>query len=301
MPKASLNPDKARQGGGGVEAGNYEVTAAKFQNIKTDYKPNQLNLVLDCAVLDKDGAQVRGADPVDIQFSFGQKSLEAFHPGQGSGPDDADPKDMGEGVDAEGNTIYATTADSQFNKSCGAIVFGETLVKAGFPKNILDRCWAPDFIGLKFSLETRTGKEVNEKFGTRLSTKPTADGNTVTYKICQAWLNPNYLAGGGQNGAAAGAANGQAAAAPVAEAPQTAEEIAAVVLKLVAEKKAGEKNKIKTAQALVGFFTNEFTKAKMPPKMLAASQALIKDANWIENAVAELGGTYIDGVTTFPG
>lgn len=307
MPRPSLNPDRAKQGGGGVEAGNYAVTAAKFQNIKTDYKANQLHLVLECAVLDKDGDEVRGADPVEMYFSFGRQSLEMFHPGQADSAD-SEPEDQGTGVDVEGNTIYCDEEGAQFNKSCGAIVFNETLVKQGFPKATLDRCWAPDFVGLKFALDTRTAKEVNDQYGTRLSTKPIKsddpkqDGGTVTYKVATKWLNPNYLSGGKEGKAKAGKAdahsNGNADAGKMTD----PEEISKHVLGLVAKSRAGEKQKVKTKQQLVGFFTNAFVTSKQDNKndMLKKCQALVKDDDWLTDALAELGASYVEGVTTFP-
>lgn len=294
MPRASMNPDRARQGGGGVEAGNYEVIAASYKNVKTDYKPKQPSLVLSCAVLDKDGDKVRGAEDVEIFLNFGEKAMESFHPGQADSPND-EPDDQGDDVDAEGNTMYCAEEGAQFNASCGAIVFSTSLVKAGFPKDILDRCWAPDLVGLKFRLESKTSKELNEKFGTRLSTKPTSDGNTVTYKICDKWLNPNYLS----NGSGGGKKPGGSAAAKESSKPTDPEEIAKDVLAKVAAEKAGSKNKFKTKQALVGFFTNVFTKAKYDVKLLAKAQGFVKDEDWLIGAVAELGGTYDDGVTEF--
>lgn len=301
MAKASLNPDRAKQGGGGVEAGNYEVTAAKFANIKTDFRPNQLYLVLTCAVLDKDGDKVRGADDVEVNLSFGEKSLEAFHPGNGKSATDDDPEDQGDGVDAEGNMVWCE-ADSQFNKSCGAIVFMESLAKAGFPKATLDRCWADDYVGLKFALATEEPKKLNEKYGLRLNTRPMKDRQTgadvnITYKVAEKWLNPNYLTGG--TGKAKSKPNGAEESADTR--PTDPEEIALQVLGEVAKSKAGEKNKIKSKMQLIGFFTNAYTKAKYDAKKLVEVQKLVKDDEWVAGAIATLGGTYEAGVTTFPG
>ncbi len=311
MPRASLNPDRAKQGGG-VEAGNYEITAAKFMNIKTDFKPvTVLTQIFDCRLLDKSGEPVRGADPIEISFGFGEKSLEAFHPGEGSGPEDTNPDDMGDSIDAEGNTIYCAGSE-QFSKSCSAVVFNHTLAMAGFPKTTLDRCWAGDFIGIKFSLETLPAKDVNERFGTRLNTKPMADGGTVTYKVCTKWLNAaggtGKSAKGKKDSEGAGGAGGAGNEATESAKPKTAEEIAKHVLAIVAKKRPGKKNVVKTKQALSGFFTNEFTKDKQPGKMLRECQALIGNDEWIVGAVAELGGecsinddgAYDGGAVEFP-
>ncbi len=306
MPRPSLNPDKAKQSGGGVEAGNYEVVTAKFQAIKTDYRPNQLYLVLESAVLDKDADRVRGADPVEITLSFGAKSLEAFHPGEAGGPDDADPSDLGDSADTEGNSIYCL-GDESFNKSASALVFMETLAKSGFPKNILDRCYAPDLVGLKFTLDTITPKEANDKYALRLNTKPmkdreTGEDVTITYKVCSKWLNPNFLSKDGKKEKsdkgekATAGSNGNAEAAKATD----PEEITKNVLALVAKLKAGEKNKVKTKAALVGFFTNEYAKSKQNPKQLSECHKLVKNDDWLTEALAELGAVYDEGVTVFP-
>lgn len=301
MPRPSLNPEKAKQGGGGPEAGNYLVTAAKFQNLKTDYKVNQLHQVFECTVLDKDGDAVRGADPVDLHFSFGEKSLEAFHPGQADSPE-ANTEDQGMAIDAEGNTVYCDEEGAQFNKSCGAIVFNETLVKHGFPKSVLDRCWAEDFVGLKFELAVKNSKEINDKYGTRLSTKPTKDGGIVTYKIAEKWLNPNFLSKDGKKAkdGAKGADKSDDGADTKPAKLTDPEEIAKHVLGLVAGSRAGEKGKIKTKAQLVGFFTNEYARSKQDPKKLSECQKMVKDDDWIIGAIAELGGSFDEGVTTFP-
>jgi hypothetical protein len=297
MPRASLNPDKAKQGGGGVEAGNYEVIIAKFQNVQTDFRPNQLNLVLQAATLDTNGERVRGADPVDIHFSFGEKSLELFHPGQAKSPDDAEVEDKGDGVDQEGNTIYFS-GTGQMNKSCGAIVFAESLVKHGFPKSVLDRCWAQDFVGLKIALNTLPAADINKMFGLRLNTRPITSTdiktgqpttNPVTYKVAEKWLNPTYL-GNGTQAHAQGAAAAEKAT-DSAPKPTDPKDIAAAVLKIVAEKRPGEKNQIKTKQSLIGFFTNYGVKMGVDPKKLSECHNLIKNADFMAEAVGNLGGT----------
>jgi len=303
MPRPSSDPEKAKQGGG-VEAGLYEVTGAKYQNLKSDFKATQPHLLFTAAPLDKDGDRVRGADDVEIRFGMGEKSLAAFHPGQGSGPDDANPTDQGAEIDVEGNTIFCEGAE-QFQKSCGYMVFLESLKKQGFPVAVLDQTWAPHFVGLKFELATLAAKECNEKFGTRLNTRPMKDDKgadrPITYKVAVRWINPNYLANGGKPAAA------EAGKPEAPSAADTPEQLASKALAAVAAQKPGAKNTIKSAQALKGFITNAFTRAKMNPKHLAAVQALVTNADWVQNAVAELGGEcgYDDagawnGTVTFP-
>lgn len=303
MPKASLNPDKASQGGGGVEAGNYQIDIAKFQNLKTDFQPNQLYLVFSCSTLDKDGAVVRGADPVEMRFSFGKKSLEAFHPGNAGSADDTEPEDLGDGVEVEGNTIYFDGNGEQFNKSCGALVFMETLAKAGYPKSLLDRCYGPDLQGIKFALLTLPAGDINSRFGTRLNAKPMIDEKTkeerpVTYKIADKWLNPQMISADSKP---TKAAKGEKAEKPAVS--LSVEDMTKAVLAKVALKKAGEKNSIKSSGALKGFFTSTFasTYNGTEAKKLAECQSKLGDPEWLEDALAELGGVMgAGGSVVFP-
>jgi hypothetical protein len=303
MPgRANWNPTQARQGGGGIEAGKYRVTAAKTQNLKSEYRPNQLNLVLTVATLDAAGHPVRDAEAQELRVSFGEKSLADFHPGFAATAEADTVDDRGDGIDAEGNTIYMLN-ETQFNKSCGAIVFLESLRKQGFPEAILNRTYAPDLIGLDFELATMTPKECNDKYGLRLNTKPMKDKDdptkevSITYKVVKTWLNPTYL--GGTSTPAASASTGATNEAS-ATTSESVDAIATRVLHIIAERKKGQT--VKSPAALLGFFTNEYSKVtpKLPPTMLAVCQAKLKDEDFLITALSEIGATMTGCVTTFP-
>ncbi len=87
----SLNPDLAKQGGGGVEAGNYRVKAAKNANIKTDYRPNQIYLFLDLSTLDANFQPVREAEDQELKLSYGQESLKHYRVGVAKDANDENP------------------------------------------------------------------------------------------------------------------------------------------------------------------------------------------------------------------
>lgn len=294
MPKMSLNPDLAKQGGGGVEAGNYRVKAAKNANIKTDYRPNQIYLVLDLAQLDASFQAVREAEDQDLRLSYGQESLKHYRVGVARDANDQDPTPKSDNPDEEGNTIVPQDAEP-FNKSCAAMVFLESLKKQGFPIDVLNRGFAPDFAGMEFTLASYSPKECNEKFGTRLNTKPVKDKDDpnktvdITYKVVTKWNNPNYL-GGGQSTSTTSSSSGTSTAAPTTT--ETAEELTTKVLKVVADRKKG--TEIKSKQALYGFVTNEYTKhnPKLPPAKLPEVQAVINNnLEFVADAFAELGVT----------
>lgn len=305
MPKPSSNPDHAKTGGGGVEPGNYECKAAIYRNVKTDYKPKQPTAVLTCAVLDKDGDAVRGADDVEVFFPLGEKAMDSFHPGTADGPDD-EASDAGDGVDAEGPTLYCDEEGAQINSSCGYNVFNTSLAKAGFPKELLGQSWAGNYVGIKFHLTTATAKECNDRFGLRLNTKPMADGGTVTYKIADKWLNPDmHSKTKAKDKTTKGKAGATADAPPpppatAAGSATDAATIAKEVLAAIAAAKPGEANAIKSTTSLLGYYASKHAAMKKPSNKMAECQKLLKDAAWLEEAVADLGG-FIDGQkVTFP-
>jgi len=295
MPKASFNPDLAKQGGGGVEAGKYRVKSAKTQNIKTDFRPNQLYLVLDLITLDANWQPVREAEQQDMRLSFGQESLKHYRPAVAKNETDLDPVPQSDEPDAEGNTVHMLDSEP-FNKSTAAMVFLESLAKQGFPKATLNNAYAPDFAGLEFELASYSPKDCNDKFGMRLNTKPVKDKDDstktidITYKVATKWNNPNYLSGNSSTTSSTSTAATQSTSTGAASV-ESPEDLTTKVLKLVAERKKG--SEIKSMQALFGFVTNEYTKhnPKLPPSQLAAVQSLVKNPEFVAEKFAEIGVT----------
>lgn len=291
----TLNPDLAKQGGGGVEAGNYRVKSAKNQNVKTDYRPNQIYLVLALDQLDANFQPVREGEEQELRLSYGQESLKHYRVGVARDGNDQDPVAQSDEPDVEGNTIVPLDSEP-FNKSCAAMVFLESLKKQGFPVETLNNGFAPDFAGMEFTLASYSPKECNDKFGTRLNTRPVQDRQDptktieITYKVVTKWHNPNYLGSAASQGAttatASAPAGGSASTTTVSETP---DELFTKVLKIVAERKKG--GEIKSWQAFQGFVTNEYVKhnPKLPLSQLPAVQALSKDKEKVVEKLSELG------------
>lgn len=316
MPRASLNPDKAKQGGG-VESGNYEVLASKSTNIQSDFKPVQPAIILTCAPLDREGQRVRDESDVEIPLAFGEKSASRFSPGMGQSMQDNDPKDMGKEVQVEGNTIYCEEG-AQFNASAGAVVFLKSLAKLGFPAEVLDTCWLPAFVGMKFFLETLPAKDINAKIGTRLNEKPSADGGTFTYKIASKWLNPEYI---GKAPVVSSTASAQATntastvstastastkpTGTATTAPTTAMSLESIVKECIvrlAKLKSGKA--VPTRGSLTGFLNNEFAKGKFVGATLAQFKAALTDDEALKDALlsADVGAELtLDDVGTWTG
>lgn len=304
MAKPSLDPSKAKVSTGAIEAGDYIVNGSKFQTRKQTDDP-QVYLVLELLHLGPDGMALRDAQPQEMTLSLGGKSLASVHPANAQGPHDENPEDLGDATEMEGNSL-ACEPGVVFNQASSALVFFQSLAKLGFPRDLLDSCYAPIFTGLKFTLATSPTKELNKALDLRLNERPMKDKKTgqdtdLTYKWATKWLNPAYLgAAGTTTGTSTSAPAKQGIAAVPPASTATPDDIAIQVLTNIAAARPGEKNKIKNRQALSGFFSNTFAKGGFPGKELKACQDLLKDDNWLENHVAELGGTFIGGVTTFP-
>lgn len=292
MPRASFDPDKAKQGSSGVENGNYLVSAAKIANVEGFGKKVQPAIVVTATLCDKDGDPVRDADPVDIQWTFGPESSRLFSPGKGKAIDDTDPEDLGKDLDIEGNTLYCDEG-AQLNASSAGTVLFKSLKKHGFPQEVLDAAWAPAFVGLKFRLETLPAKDVNAMCGTRLNEKPNAQGQVFPYKVVTKWLNPDYL---GKNGASHAVATETKSTEPVKAAgtKMTIEEVLTVCVTKLAAKKSG-KGPIASKGSLLGFIKNEFSTGpgKSSGIPLGDFNKFISDDENMKNALmtagAELG------------
>lgn len=292
MPRASFNPDKAKQGSSGIENGNYLVTAAKVANVEGFGKVVQPALVFTAELLDKDGDVVRDADSADIQFTFGPESAKRFSPGNGTSMTDIDPTDLGKDIDVEGNTLYCDEG-AQLNASAAGTVFFKSLGKHGFPTDILEAAWAPAFVGLKFRLESLPGKEINEKFGLRLNEKPGKSGQVFNYKVATKWLNPDYL---GKNGAGKSDTKTEAKSDKADAVKSAPSDVLKTCVERLAKLKSG-KGPIPTRMSANGFLKNEFSRTGGPGKTsgmtlpefnkILADDELVKTA--LMDAGAELG------------
>lgn len=287
MPRPSLDPDKAKQSQfenkTKVEAGVFEVLSAKTEITKGTFATDvaQLSMILEVALLDKSGARVGDAEPISLQFGI-SKALDKFAPGVGKDINDESPVSAGTEVGATGNTVYFDGA-GELSGSSGTIVFMKSLKKLGFPNDVLDFCWFPAFKGLKFSMITKTAKEINDLLGVRLNTKDGINGKPVPYRIATEWLNRGYLTGKKEEPKAAPAS---------VTANIDVEDLIAQTMAKVAEVKAG--SPIKSMQALKGFFTHEFTKAKFPTAKLAQAQRIFANPDGLNELIGSLGGYEAD-------
>lgn len=197
MPKPSLEammPDNATESTGAL-AGKFEVLGSVFKVHKDkEYEPRPgqtprpasppcVALVLKVSPISDDGERLEDADTRDIVLKLGSKSLATFHPGRGSDPDDADPEDLGDELNTEGNTLFISGGDVTMNAKSGYTVFMKSLQHKGFAKEKIAQCWAPHFKGLKFELATVTPDKL-EAYGQKKG-EGNKDGENITYKVVQ--------------------------------------------------------------------------------------------------------------------
>lgn len=196
MPKPSMQammPDAAVESTGAL-AGKFEVLGAVYKVHKDkeyEPKPGQtardnpkvIALVMKVTPLGENDERLEDADTRDIILKLGGKSLATFHPGKGSGPDDADPDDLGEELNTEGNTLYIAGGEVAMNAKSGYTVFMKSLQHRGFDAAKIAQCWSPNFKGLKFELATVTPDKL-EGYGQKKG-DANADGMAITYKVVQ--------------------------------------------------------------------------------------------------------------------
>lgn len=102
----------------------------------------------------------------DAQTGF----LDACHPGDFPDGDlNSDPIDKGNGLGAEGNTLFAMQDGYQINDKTKWMSFTLSLVEKGFKPEILKRTYFPDLIGLRaYFTNVVKAKQGNQDFDASL-------------------------------------------------------------------------------------------------------------------------------------
>lgn len=188
MPKATLDPSKAVQGGFGIQEGNVEVTDARFKIIQRTMGAAKgggkvtpmFTLQLDVTKLDDKWERIDDSaiEQKEMIVCWGSKEADEsglhsfkFRPGLGKSAADADPNDQGAEIDTEGNTIYAENeGDAPFADSeCS--IFMKSLEKKGWKSEINAQSWAPNYIGTKMAVKTVDLDEYCKQLGIRHSSR----------------------------------------------------------------------------------------------------------------------------------
>ena len=126
-----------QQSGSGPLTGPFQVVTSVFRVQPERENKNKAGeiesvtaahtaLVWSVVPLDQDGDKIEDAEPREIAFGFGGKSLASFHPGNASSATD-DPTDAGDEPLTEGPTIYAADSSAQIHPSTGFWVLRNSL------------------------------------------------------------------------------------------------------------------------------------------------------------------------------
>ncbi len=170
MPRVSMKKEDM-MGVGFFKEGNVEIVkavCAAYQfppNSKTGVQSDPFPAVVFSFVqLGEDWSKPDDAETQDLPIRIG--SFDKIRPGNLSDPNDleADPEDLGSEVGTEGNSIYG---DDGARLGFNWPAFVESLKKAGFKPNIIDRIYMPDYKGMKCHLkQVPTGSKYTAKDGT---------------------------------------------------------------------------------------------------------------------------------------
>jgi hypothetical protein len=169
MPRVSMKKEDM-MGVGFFKEGNVEIVkavCAAYQfppNSKTGVQSDPFPaVVLSFVQLAEDWSRPDDAETQDLAIRIG--SFDKIRPGNLSDPNDleADPEDLGDEVGTEGNSIYG---DDGARLGFNWPAFVESLKKAGFKPNIIDRIYMPDYKGMKCHLkQVATGSKYTAKDG----------------------------------------------------------------------------------------------------------------------------------------
>ncbi len=320
MPKGLLNPKNAVESSSdsGFKEGFIRVDASAFtvhQNRERKNKdtgavtPGEIKfgLVWDVTRLDEDQDPLKDENDNDVVeklvFGLGSKALPKAHPGKADSPDDEDVEDLGDEVSTAGPTIFLVNPDFKLHKMTALAVLMESLSKAGWKEEYLDRVWAPDYTGSVFHMKTQIGE--NKMKGD--------DGKErdVTYKVVDRIVKAGYEVKSGGKGASkagkstpavaegkkgTGAAVTATVAEPVAEkagkaaaAPTEAELAITPILQAISEHFDGQRFSRKQLKTMVlqAAQTGTVNGTTLPggkadPKQQIPAASLILDAKWMQ-------------------
>ena len=170
MPRVSMKKEDM-MGVGFFKEGNVlivKAVCAAFQfppNSKTGVQSDPFPaVVFDFKQLGEDWAEADDAEIQTLPIRIG--SFDKIRPGKVTDPNDleADPEDLGEEVGTEGNSIFG---DDGARLGFNWPAFVESLKKAGFNPEVIERVYMPDYKGMKCHLkQVPTGtKYVDKKDG----------------------------------------------------------------------------------------------------------------------------------------
>lgn len=311
-----FNPKNAAPDtGGGFREGLLNIVEAEIAVVQRDARQGQEQeaphpaLVLTGVQLDPDTQEpMTDGDGKAVKqvlnLGLGGKSLAALHPGVAESPDSDDVEDQGTDVGTSGNTVFMVK-EYQIHPKTGLMVFMDSLQKAGWKEEYLNRVWAPDFVGSTFFITTHlepTGEKEKGQDGKERD-------RTIPYKIVKKIIRAGYesagkagKAGKGVGKATTGAASkeSQSAAAQSNGAGESADEavVAALtpILMALSEELSGQSVSVKALRTRI---TKQLNTAGVNPKLHVPVLQLAANPAWMEANGPMFDLTVEGGMVTF--
>ena len=307
--KGGLNPENATESSGGrFQEGMVLVNDAAFkvhQNNapkgSTDTVLPVVALVLNVTRLDDNLEPMTDGDGEkmceDLVFSLGGKSLSKCTPATADNPDDEEVTSAGDEVGAEGPTFDVHAGNWFPDKKSSVIHFIDSLIQKGFKKEIVDRVWAPDYVGMVAHIISVPGGDMGDAPGS-------TNRRTWSYKVVDKIVKYPYEAakGGGKKSGSTSASvapaakkSGAGAAASSATEEATSggnvHDTVLKAVKKVAAEADGETLSAKTFRVKV---TEKLRDAKISPSEILEHTKVLKDPAFIEKAATHADFTVND-------
>lgn len=309
--KGLFNPANfAEDTGGGFKEGPVLVEkcvcAVTQRNAREGQKQENphASIVYRCIRLDPDTQEpMQNADgepeKAEIVLGLGSKSLPHVHPGRVQSADSDEVQDAGDAVGAEGNTLYILKEDWKLHPKTAAAIWFDSLYKAGFRAELIDRMYMPDYDGavLDVAVHQEETDEKDEKTG-----KP----RTIPYKIVRKIIRAPYEKQGKGKGsaAAAGASSGKKETAGSAGSgsggsgdQEVVSALTPILLKL-SEELDGQKFSPKSLATKVN---QAAVAGGVNPKLIVPMIGLVKSAAWVEENGEAFDMKMVDGMVQFGG
>lgn len=315
MPKASFAAKDGYEPKLGFQEGNFEVVAACTKVFQ--YPPNKesqeqfppfLAAMLMMAKTDEKGNRL-DEEPLEKILRI-EKDLSKMRPGRSTSRDDAEPEDLGDELDTEGNTVFCEEGQ-KINVNSSFLIFTKSLEERGFKSEILGAGFLPDLVGLKGHAKTEKGE------------KRTVNGRDIepSYLIVDRILERPYEKAAakkapGKATAAAPAAktaakSGIKAVEKPAETVEPEEKVAAatagdnddaadaaigIIAELSGELAGATRDKQKFyAMAYARLVRDKARDKKLDKQVIE----YLKSDEWLTEKAAEMGFEFADGVFTF--
>lgn len=229
--RGTLSGDKAIQGGFGIQSGIVRVKDARFKIQEWSKKDGSWTGHVLVWQLDVQKSDPKGVvedeslvEQQDFILCWGSKEKDEngnptyrFHPANSKGVDDEEPEDLGVEVGTEGNTFCtpeSAETESMPFKDAPAVLFSMGLEKLGFRKEVSNRAYCPEYVGLVIEVETVQPDVLAKHLGVRYN--PPKDGKPQPqWMVKKIHVFPwdAQKSAGKAKGAAAGAGAGKGASA----------------------------------------------------------------------------------------